>query len=566
MKEKNRILFLLLFFAFFVPLSALGNYQPEARLTFTFDDINLRIYNNAAPIFIKHEMPAVIYGETLLLDSSEDWVMTWSQLKYLRDRFGWEIGSHTINHPDLTKISDQQLETELLGSKQSFDDHGIVVKTFATPMGRYDARVLKAISRHYESHRAAWGGANIWPQNDYELLALEVKHKITPETVMEWVDQAIANKQWLVLLLHDVVDGAPEEYEYNKNDLEKIVDYAASKPIEITTISEGVGLNENPNLVLNGSFELIQNNFANTWARTDAVNVTVDQNQNGNAPAPQNSLKIVGGRQQREAISGFIYVENTDYVLKMFQNGQNLITGGWAVWVNEYNANNQWIGGQWLGGNYEPFFGARYYSYIPASASVSKIKIHIFTEAGSVGTLYIDSVEFFRAGGLNPSPPPLPLPNDNLLSNPSFEEVDASGFAVGWTNNNASAVVIDANNNGFGEFSKNSLKIAGSSTQNTAFSPWVKIDEPGRNYEISYYALTENWQSGGTAIWINEFGSKNNWLGGQWLGGRYEPVDEVLRYVFEPLSFATRFAELHLFTEEGSQMTLYIDDISVIKK
>ncbi len=400
--NNNKIFALSLFlgllcFAVFLPSMASAEYSPTARITFTFDDVNSRVYTNAATIFEQYQIPAVLYAETLWLDAGDEWAMTWDQVKDLQNRLGWEIGSHTINHIDLTKATDEQLENELAGSKQSLASQGINVKTFATPMGSYDSRVLSAISKYYESHRAAWGGQNTWPQNDYEILVLEATHQTTPETVMAWIDEAIANNQWLVILMHDVVDGIPLQYEYNKNDLKKIVAYAVSQPIQITTISDSVELNNNPNLILNGSFEALENDFATNWTRTDSLNVTIDTNQNGNTPNSQNSLKFTGTNKQIEAYSDFVNVENKDYILKMFQNSLNLTAGGWAVWVNEYDSNEAWTGGQWLGGNYWPSFGTKYFLYKPTSASVSKIKIHIYTDVNSIGVLYIDSVKLFEA-------------------------------------------------------------------------------------------------------------------------------------------------------------------------
>ena len=62
------------------------------------------------------------------------------------------------------------------------------------------------------------------------------------------------------------------------------------------------------------------------------------------------------------------------------------------------------------------------------------------------------------------------------------------------------------------------------------------------------------------------FDASGNWLGGQWLGGKYWSVNEIAKYTFKPSSPSTRFVELHLFTEENSIMTLYIDEVSVTKK
>jgi peptidoglycan/xylan/chitin deacetylase (PgdA/CDA1 family) len=61
---------------------------------------------------------------------------------------GWEIGAHTLTHPDLTSIGDRQLEREVAGSRRElrrrFD---VPVDFFCYPAGRYDARVIAAVRR-----------------------------------------------------------------------------------------------------------------------------------------------------------------------------------------------------------------------------------------------------------------------------------------------------------------------------------------------------------------------------------------------------------------------------------
>ena len=199
MKISQRRYILMLMFSFIAVLPGAVNasYDPQPMITFTFDDVASRVIDNAVPLFTSHQMKGVIYAETLHLDNQEDWTTTYENLKNLQDQQKWEIGSHSITHPDLTQVSQAQLEQELSQSQQSFLNHGIITKSFSTPFGKYDPRVLKAISKYYTSHRAAWGGPNVWNNlyNDYELFVLEVKHDTAPETVMTWIDDAVTHKK-----------------------------------------------------------------------------------------------------------------------------------------------------------------------------------------------------------------------------------------------------------------------------------------------------------------------------------------------------------------------------------
>lgn len=58
---------------------------------------------------------------------------TWDELREL-DRSGIEIGSHTMNHPILSKILEAQLEDEITSSKKILEQQlNLVVKTFCYP-------------------------------------------------------------------------------------------------------------------------------------------------------------------------------------------------------------------------------------------------------------------------------------------------------------------------------------------------------------------------------------------------------------------------------------------------
>lgn len=377
-------------------------FQPGPMLTFTFDDGSRPIYDKALPILSNAGLKAVFFGETGPLNAAESWVMTWDEVRKLQDVYGWEIGSHSITHPYLTAVSDEQLLQELEGSKQDFVNHGINVKGFATPYGDWDTtRVLPAIAKYYEWHRAAWGGANSWPYNDYQIMVLEPANPnsfLTPAQVIQKIDEAVGNRQWLVLLFHEVVDGAALAYEYNVNDFKQIVDYVAehsnNNNLNVVTISEALMLSKNGNLIANPSFSTLDHNqWALYWDRSG--NVNIDQNAQGNFPEPENALKIIGGAEAQDAWSGPVRVSWwAEYLLKMFQSVQDLTSGGWAIWVDEFNDQGYYLGGQWLGGNYANFFGIRYYSYSPNSSAVEWVSLVIFTEEGSNLTLFIDSVEF----------------------------------------------------------------------------------------------------------------------------------------------------------------------------
>lgn len=71
--------------------------------------------------------------------------INWAQAREMESG-GFEIGSHTVSHPILTKVSEPVLQTELNESKARLEaELGHAVKLFCYPNGNYDTRVRHAV-------------------------------------------------------------------------------------------------------------------------------------------------------------------------------------------------------------------------------------------------------------------------------------------------------------------------------------------------------------------------------------------------------------------------------------
>ena len=71
--------------------------------------------------------------------------MTWDQVRQM-SRAGIEIGSHTVTHPILPNVDDDQLRDELVNSKIRLESElGYPVTLFCYPNGSYDERVEAAV-------------------------------------------------------------------------------------------------------------------------------------------------------------------------------------------------------------------------------------------------------------------------------------------------------------------------------------------------------------------------------------------------------------------------------------
>jgi peptidoglycan/xylan/chitin deacetylase (PgdA/CDA1 family) len=120
-----------------------GTPLPRRAVVLSFDDGFRSHVRVALPALREHGWSGVLNLAVSHLEPHGD-LRSAAVRRMLRA--GWELGSHTLTHPDLTKLGDQQLEREVRGSRTALRDRFAVdVDVFCYPSGRYDARVVAAV-------------------------------------------------------------------------------------------------------------------------------------------------------------------------------------------------------------------------------------------------------------------------------------------------------------------------------------------------------------------------------------------------------------------------------------
>lgn len=122
-----------------------GGSLPGRPVVITFDDGDLDVFENAFPILDELGFVATMYVVSNYMDQP-NYIST-EQLQQLAQA-GWEIGSHSSNHYDLT-LNYGLLYQELYQSRQDIETRvGVQVSTFAYPFGKVDPNVF-AKTRDY---------------------------------------------------------------------------------------------------------------------------------------------------------------------------------------------------------------------------------------------------------------------------------------------------------------------------------------------------------------------------------------------------------------------------------
>ena len=99
----------------------------EDGIIITFDDGEKSVYDYAFPILKKFGMKAVVFLIVDYIGKSNLWDITlagertqhlsWEEIFEMK-KHGFQFGSHTMTHRDLTRLSKKELEHELFESKR----------------------------------------------------------------------------------------------------------------------------------------------------------------------------------------------------------------------------------------------------------------------------------------------------------------------------------------------------------------------------------------------------------------------------------------------------------------
>jgi len=117
---------------------------PEKPVIISFDDSLLDQYKNAYPVLQKYNYSATFFVK---LNNISNAALSWDKIKEMSDD-GMIIGSHSVNHDNMTSMDEVTMNYELLQSKKEIEKHtGKQVKYFSYSGGAYSAETIAAVKK-----------------------------------------------------------------------------------------------------------------------------------------------------------------------------------------------------------------------------------------------------------------------------------------------------------------------------------------------------------------------------------------------------------------------------------
>ncbi len=484
--------------------------------------------------------------------------LTWTEILTLQNTHGWEIGNHTVNHAELPLLTANQIRTEINQAKTVLTNKGAKVTSFASPFGAHNNRVLIEMAKTHNLHRGFWerGYLNTYPYERTVVAVQSVDSGTTVAQVKDWIDQAKAEKKWLVLVFHDIQPELNPDYFYTTtiSDFTQIVEYVKDSGIDVVLPNHSLQ-KPGPNLFTTPSFT---KGLSEGWSTDNSTQISFNTGNNGSYPSSRESVLIKGSNKNSHLFSNLItHTTSSKYSFEVFVNANALTAGEVGFYMDEYNSSGEWISGQWLGAMY-PGTVAHYSTpYTPTSTSVKTFSLQTYIDAGSKGRVFVDNYELYNMTGTNPPTTPPPA-SENLVLNGSFEEL-VSGWANNWRKDN-DKFVIDTSSKG--NSGTNSLHLTSTLTSAHTFSDIIPV-QYGKQYIWKQY-IKMQYVGGEFGFYIDEYNSNGDWISGQWKGmvGSSFTGEKEIQYT--PTSSNVKTVGLQYYVTPGSNINLYLDSVKFI--
>lgn len=156
---------------------------------------------------------------------------------------GHEVGSHTLLHDDMSKVTPEVLNENLELSKIRLENLGAKVVSFAWPYGFFLPEQAERAHQTYNLVRTVQAGINVPPYNTKQLFGFVVTNTATVAEIEEAVKQTEEIEgAWLILIYHRADEEAPNSAYVTPQSFVDTLDMLQKRNADIRPMGAVLGI------------------------------------------------------------------------------------------------------------------------------------------------------------------------------------------------------------------------------------------------------------------------------------------------------------------------------------
>lgn len=150
----------------------------------------------------------------------------------------WDISGH--GKLPLASLTESQLRSDVKNTKTYLDEKGYKGRNiYAYPEGQNNELVRTVIGENFEYARTINSlNQPLVYVSPHRINAFSSSNKTSPDTIQYYVDDAIVNDEWVILVFHKLVASPTVETEYSISNFRAAIDYIVASGVDCSPMSE----------------------------------------------------------------------------------------------------------------------------------------------------------------------------------------------------------------------------------------------------------------------------------------------------------------------------------------